>query len=103
MTESKPKQTEPTEPSTQPLPRTPRAEEMKTWNEEMVLRWIQQREPSVLKGDNLENFNEAGITGSAFLLASFKFFKGCKLSLRASLVLNGLVDEVKEGKFTPWT
>ena len=54
----------------------------------------QQRKP------NPETFNKADITGSA---SSFNFFKSCDLSPGASLVLNGLVDEVKEGKFILWT
>jgi hypothetical protein len=68
-----------------------------------VLRWIQQRDPSILEDDDLDNFNKAGITGSAFLLSSFNLFKSCNLSPGASLALNSLVDEVKEGKFIPWT
>jgi hypothetical protein len=44
---------------------------METWDEKKVLRWIQQREPNLLKGDKLETFNKADITGSAFLLSSF--------------------------------
>jgi len=91
-----------TEPSTQDLPTIPTVQEMKAWDEEKVLRWIQQRDRNILKGDNLDNFNKADITGSAFLLSSFEFFKGCGLSRGASLVLNGLVNEVKEGKFILW-
>src|SRR5438270_8150293 len=92
--EPKPKRTD--------LPTIPTAQEMEAWNKEKVLRWIRQREPNILEGDNLENFNKADITGSAFLLSSFEFFKSCALSPGASLVLAGLVDEVKEGKFIPW-
>ena len=87
-----------TEPSTQDLPTIPTAQEMETWNKEKVLQWIRQREPNILEGDDLENFNKADITGSAFLLSCFEFFKGCDLSRGASLVLNGLVDEVKKSK-----
>jgi hypothetical protein len=60
-----------TERSTQELPTILTAEEMETWDEKKVLRWIQQREPNLLKVDNLETFNKADITGSAFLLSSF--------------------------------
>jgi hypothetical protein len=60
-----------TERSTQELPTILTAQEMETWDEKKVLRWIQQREPNLLKVDNLETFNKADITGSAFLLSSF--------------------------------
>ena len=92
-----------TEPSTQDLPTIPTVQEMQTWKMEKVLRWIQQRDPNILEEDDLNNFKKARIAGSAFLLSSFEFFKGCDLSRGASLVLNGLVDEVKEGKFIPRT
>ena len=91
-----------TEPVTEKLPTIPTVEYMKTWNTKVLLQWIKQREPNILKGD-LETFNQAGITGSAFLLSSFEFFKGCNLPPGPSLVLNGLVNEVKEGKFISWT
>jgi hypothetical protein len=94
--ESKPKQPE-------ELPKFPTVKEMETSNEEVVLRWIRQRKPNLLKDNNLKKFIEAEITGSAFLLANFEFFKGCELSRGVSLVLNDLVDEVKKGKFIPRT
>jgi hypothetical protein len=88
-----------TERSTQDLPTHPTVEEMETSEKEEVLRWIQQRKPNLLKGGDLKNFNEANFTGSAFLLSSCEFFQRCKLSPGASLVLDSLVNEVKEGKF----
>ena len=94
--ESKPEQIEL---STEDLPTTPTVEEMETWDKVELLRWIQQRKPNLLKSRNLENFNEADIGGSAFLLSSLGFFHiTCNLSPGASLVLNSLVDEVKKGK-----
>src|SRR5438270_13068518 len=87
-----------TERSTQDLPTHPTVEVMETWGKEEVLRWIGQRKRNLLKCDNLKNFNEADFTGSAFLLSSCEFFQRCKLSLGASLVLDSLVNEVKEGK-----
>jgi hypothetical protein len=94
--ESKPEQTEL---STQDLPTIPTIEEMETWDKEELLRWIQQREPNLLKSRDLKNFNEAYIKGSAFLLCSFEFFhKSCNLSPASSLVLNRFVDEVKKSK-----
>jgi len=92
-----------TEVSIQDLPRIPTVEEMETWDEEKLLRWIQQRKPTVLKGRNLDNFNNAGITGTAFLGTSVEFFnKFCGLTPAAGLGLVRLVDEVKKGKFILW-
>ncbi|KAN0083701.1 hypothetical protein V8E54_002789 [Elaphomyces granulatus] len=46
----------------------PTIEKMKTWDTKEVLGWIEQREPKLLKGDDLKNFKEANFAGSAFLL-----------------------------------
>ena len=92
------------EPGTQDLPQIPPVDEMKTWDEEKVLRWIQQKDRNILKGDSLDNFNKAEITGRALLASSFEFFKDCGLSRGASLALKNLVDEFKAAsKFIPWT
>ena|SRR5271170_5356460 len=101
MAESKPEQTEL---SIQDLPRFPTAEQMEDWSKEKVLQWIQQRHRNILEDDDLNNFNKARIGGRAFVLSSFDFFnKNCGLSPGASLGLSGLVNEIKEGKFIPWT
>jgi hypothetical protein len=89
--------------NTQELPTIPTAQAMETWDTEKVLRWIQQRNPNILGEDDVNNFKKARIAGSAFLLSSFEFFRCCALSPGASLVLAHLVDEVKGGKFIPWT
>jgi hypothetical protein len=83
--------------SSESKPGIPTVQEMETWDKKMVLQWIQQKNHNILKDDNLEKFNKARITGDAFLLSSFEFFKGCALSPEASLVLASLVDEVKGG------
>jgi len=91
-----------TELSTQSLPTIPAVEEMKTWDEKKVLQWIQQRDGDLLKGDNLNTFDNASIVGRTFLASSYDFFKKeCGLSPGASLGLMDLVDEVKEGMFIP--
>src|SRR5271155_3654101 len=93
-----------TEPSTQALPTIPTIQDMDTWDKEKVLRWIQQRKPNVLQYDDLDNFNKARIDGTAFLDSSYMIFhEDCHLSVGASLGLRHLADEVKEGKFIPWT
>jgi hypothetical protein len=86
-------------------PEIPAVQEMKTWDERKLLRWIQQRKPDILKGDHLEQFREIDIDGDAFLLSSFEFFHtACGLPPEVSLKLNDLADEVKEeGKFIPRT
>jgi hypothetical protein len=95
---------EQTEQSTEDLPAIPTVQEMETWDDEKLLRWIQQRNRNILKYDDLDNFNQARITGAAFLGSSFEFLnKFCCLSPAVSLGLVRLVDEVKEGKFIPWT
>ena len=89
----------------QDLPEIPAVQDMKTWNKEKVLRWIQQRNNNILEDDDLDNFKKARIMGSAFLTSDVKFFqKNCDLSPGVSLALKNLVDEVMEGgKFTPQT
>src|SRR3954453_19915319 len=99
--ESKPERTDL---STQERPTIPTVQEMKTWDTEKVLRWIQQRDPNILEDDDLDNFKKARIAGRAFLLSSFEFFnKHCGLSPGASVALYSLVDEIREGKFIPRT
>jgi hypothetical protein len=86
--------------STQDLPTIstiPTIQEMKTWDEEKLLLWIQKRNPKILKGGHLEQFKEVGIDGDAFLISSFEFFHtGCGLPPVLSLKLKTLVDEVRE-------
>jgi hypothetical protein len=89
--------------STRDLPMIPTVEEMESWDEEKVLRWIQQRRPNIFRGGHLEEFKEICIDGDAFLLSSFEFFRtGCGLPPVLSLKLKDLADEVKEGKFILW-
>ena len=77
---------------------------MKTWESEKVLRWIQQRNLSILAGDDLDTFRKLNFSGMAFVGSDFRFFnERCHLSAVASLGLETLVDEVKNGKFIPWT
>jgi hypothetical protein len=99
MTEPKPERTGP---NTQELPIIPTIQEMETWNKESVLQWIQQRDPIILKGDDVDNFKKANFPGGNFLLSDFELFRGSDISREASLALSNLVKEVKEkGKFIP--
>lgn len=92
-----------TEVSTQELPTIPTVQDMKNWDEKKVLQWIQQRYRTILKGHNLETFKKERFTGSAFLLSNFDIFKKCNLPPGVSLALEHLANEVKKGKFIPWT
>jgi len=98
MTDSVEPEHEQTEPSTQVLPAIPTAEEMETWDKKKVLRWIQQRNRSILEDDDLDNFNKVRMNGIGFLRSSYKvFYEDCYLSLGASLGLVALVEQVNEG------
>jgi hypothetical protein len=77
---------------------------METWDEEKLLRWIQQRKPNIFKGGHLEKSKEVCIDDDAFLLSSLEFFHTtCGLPREVGLALKSLADQVKEGKFIPWT
>jgi hypothetical protein len=86
---------EQTEQSTQELPIVPTVEEMETWDEEKVLRWIQQRKPNLLKEDDVNNLKKARIAGSAFLDFDVESFKSCGLPVGIAVPLSRRVDEVK--------
>ena len=88
---------------TESKPEIPTIQEMETWDEEELLRWIQQRNPNILKGDHLERFKEIRIDGHAFSLSSLEFFNTrCRLDRVVSSELENFVNEVKEkGKFIP--
>ena len=103
MTTSSESIPERTEVNTQELPTIPTVQEMKAWDEEKVLRWIQQRDRNILvEEDGLNNFKKARIAGRAFLAFSVEDFKACDLRLAVAVALKDLADEVKEGKFILW-
>ena len=101
MTKPKPKRTKL---GTQDLPTIPTVNEMETWNKEELLRWIQQTDPNILKGDDVDKFKKARIAGRAFLVFDVKSFQSCGLLLADAAALKNLADEVNEkGKFIPRT
>jgi len=55
---------------------------MKTWNKQLVLQWVQQRDPSLLDDkEDLETFTNAGISGSVLLDFDYDFFNiNCRLT-----------------------
>jgi hypothetical protein len=97
MTASSESKPERAELSAQERPPIPTVEEMETWDEDEVLRWIQQRNPNILEGDNLTNFKKECIIGGAFLFTNIEFYRDCGLPCGIGLALESLVDEVKGG------
>jgi hypothetical protein len=91
--------------STQPLPTIPTVEEMTTWDEARLLKWIQRQKPNLLRPEYLDKFTAAGLLGESFLrhAGDVDFFMKAGLSLGISEVLANLGDKVKEGKFIPRT
>ena len=64
-----------------------------------LLQWIQQAEPALLSGENLENFKKEHINGDVFLhhASDWKFFKeACNLPAGPSNGLAKLAGEVIE-------
>jgi 5-methylcytosine-specific restriction endonuclease McrBC GTP-binding regulatory subunit McrB len=87
----------------QKLPTIPTVQEMKTWNRNKVLWWIQHRDMELLEDNDLVNFQKARIRGSGFLDFDVELFRSCGLSAGAAVELKRLVDEVKKSKFIPQT
>ncbi|KIX01365.1 uncharacterized protein Z518_09090 [Rhinocladiella mackenziei CBS 650.93] len=84
-----------TRPRTQVLPEIPIVEEMKMWDRQTVLQWIQQRNSLIFQGDDLNSFDGAGICGEVFLDTSYDFFrKECGILPGPSLTLTRYRDEV---------
>ena len=60
------------------MPTNPTVEMVKEWDNDQLLKWIQQKRPKLLRvGDNLEKFKAAQIPGNVFLKRSGdeQFFK----------------------------
>jgi hypothetical protein len=72
------------------------AKQMKEWDEDKLLTWIQQELPRPLKDDTIQKFKDAEILGRAFLMLANNdefFNQTFGLSLGLSLVLAGLARE----------
>ena len=78
----------------------PKMEEVKGWDNDDLLSWIQQSRPKLLRvGDNLEKFKAAQISGRAFLMQAgdMEFFKReCHLPAGPSVELAELAREIAE-------
>jgi len=76
----------------------PTMEEVKEWDNDQLLNWIQEVRPKLLRGQNIENFKSAQISGNLFLdlagdLQSFK--NECHLPFGPSKELANLASEIK--------
>jgi hypothetical protein len=79
----------------------PTIEEIKEWNEDELLKWIQQKRPGLLRGDNLEKFEAAFIRGGFFVkqAGDVGFFKKeCNLPIGISGELADLAREIAGGE-----
>jgi hypothetical protein len=75
----------------------PTIEEIEKWDEDELLKWIQQRQPGLLRGDNLEKFKAAFIRGRVFVrqAGDVGFFQnGCNLPIGISGELADLAREI---------
>jgi hypothetical protein len=105
-TESGHKQIEPGSQPRPEMPSNPTVQQMEDWDKDELLRWIQQKEPNLLSGDDLEKYIAAEISGNVFLWAAgdADFFMKADLPLGISLGLAILGHKVKEGgEFILWT
>ena len=96
------------EPGSQPRPEilsNPTVQQMNDCDKDELLRWIQQKRPNLLSGDDLEKFIAAKILGGGFLRAGGdrKIFMDAGLPVGISQELSMLSHEVKErGESVPW-
>ena len=77
----------------------PTIQEIKDWDEEELLQWIQKEKLKLLKGKILEKFKEAYISGNAFLehAGDEKFFRiNCQLPPGISYDLASLAENLRE-------
>jgi hypothetical protein len=87
-------------------PEIPTVQEMETWDEAALLKWIQRERPKLLRGEYLDKFTVAVFLGETFLrrAGDVDFFMKAGLPLGVSEVLANLGDEAKkEGRFIPCT
>ena len=91
-------------------------EKIKEKDADQLLNWIQQHQPTLLQGGNIDKFKEAEISERAFLIAAdnVEFIrKECNLPAGPSLELPRLASELAEREtavakskllsFMPWT
>jgi hypothetical protein len=77
------------------------AEQIKSWDVDKLLDWIQHKLPNQLKDDTIKKLKKAGISGRAFLKLADKmefFNEKLNLSIGLSLALADLASEIVEGE-----
>ena len=81
------------------VPSNPTTQQMDSWNKDALLQWIQQKEPALLSGEDLDKFIAAKISGKGFLrrAGDLDFFIKAGLPIGVSQDLALLGDEVKKG------
>ncbi|KAN0070583.1 hypothetical protein V8E54_011452 [Elaphomyces granulatus] len=86
------------------MPTNPTVEVVKEWDDDQLVKWIQQKRPKLLKNvDNLEKFKAAQISGDVFLTLAddVDFFKNtCNLPAGPSKGLANLASEIRGVKKT---
>ena len=78
----------------------PTIEEIKNWDEDELLKWIQQRHPKLLKGDDLKKLKGERVDGVVFLNhagGNEYFRKECNLASGTSERLANLASEIAGG------
>jgi hypothetical protein len=79
----------------------PTIEEIKNWDEDDLLEWIQQRHPKLLKGDDLKKLKGERVDGVIFLnhAGDKKYFREeCNLASGTSERLANLAREIAGGE-----
>jgi len=74
----------------------PKIEKIETWDEDDLLKWIQQRHPKLLKGDDFKKLKRERVDGVVFLThaGDKKYFrKECNLASGTSERLANLARE----------
>jgi hypothetical protein len=83
-----------------PVANGPTIQEIEDWDKDELLKWIQQKKPKLLGGENLEKFKKECISGHTFLkyAGNTDFFqKNCHLPAGTSSDLADLASEIKTG------
>ena len=83
------------------LPTNPTVEVVKEWDNDQLVKWIQQKRPKLLQNvDNLEKFKAAQISGDVFLMLAGdvdSFKSECNLPFGPSRGLAELARELGGG------
>src|SRR5271168_3883275 len=87
----------------EPAANEPTIQEIRNWDAEGLLQWIQQKKPTLLSGNTLKKFRAVFISGNAFLdhAGDADWFQiNCKLPPGISYDLADLARETKKSRFS---